>query len=76
VRVLVKEELSTFTDYLNFFELVAFLADTKQLGEKDVMSLFNYYLKCLKRHTAVRDYLSDSRNGFEHLTGFLDKTEL
>ena len=36
VAALVKEESSAFTDYLNFFELVAFLASTKQLSESDV----------------------------------------
>ncbi len=45
-----------FTDYLNFFEMVTFLADTGQLSKKDLLRLFRYYLLCLKRHRVVMNY--------------------
>lgn len=73
---LVTQEQAAFTDYLNFFEVVSFVASTHQLSEKDVLSLFHYYLRCLKRHTLVMKYLFDKGNGFEHLSGFLKKTGL
>jgi uncharacterized protein YdiU (UPF0061 family) len=76
IKQLVDEESSAFTDYLNFFELVTFLAETKQLSKSDVLRLFQYYLRCLKQHTAVMDYLNDSGKGFEQLSRFLNGTKL
>ena len=72
----VRLESAAFTDYLNFFELVTFLAETTQISKKDVLRLFQYYLHCLKRHRAVMNYLNDKDKGFEQLRGFLNKTEL
>jgi hypothetical protein len=72
----VESESDDFTDYLNFFELVTFLAKTKQLSESDVLSLFHYYLRCLKGQKAVMKYLNNQKNGFEHLSGFLKRTKL
>lgn len=48
VNALVSEEGSTWTDYLNFFELVAYLRESKQLAAEDVKALFEYYIGCLK----------------------------
>ena len=62
-----------FTDYLNFFELVAVLADNKQLSNDDVLDFFDYYLRCLRRHPAVMAYIDKQANGFQHLSGFLSK---
>ena len=76
VAALVEKESSAFTDYLNFFELVAFLAVTKQLSESDVLRLFQYYLHCLKRHKSVVKYLNDEDKGFEQLRGFINKASV
>ncbi len=76
VQKLVRDETPEFTDYLNFFELVAFLAETKQLSKDEVLRLFDYYLKCLKKHSAVVAYLNTKEKGFEQLNAFLIKTEL
>ncbi len=65
-----------FTDYLNFFELVCFLKRTKQLRSSDVLTLFDYYLKCLKRHAKVRDYINNRENSFGELKHFLDGIEI
>lgn len=73
---LVTQEPPAFTDYLNFFEMVTFLAETKQLSKMDVLRLFQYYLHCLKQHTVVMKYLNDKDKGFEQLSGFLNETEL
>lgn len=76
VRDVVKSEDSAFTDYLNFFETVAFLVTRKQLSEDDVLSLFHYYLRCLKRHRSVMNYLNDREKGFERLNEFLSRVQL
>lgn len=55
------------TDYLNFFELVAYLQNERQLKPEDVDALFEYYLCCLKRHACVMQYINDEKKGFEHL---------
>ena len=76
IEALVEEEPAEFTDYLNFFELVTFLAKTRQLSESDVLSLFHYYLRLLKGQKAVMKYLNNQKNGFEQLSGFLKRTKL
>ena len=68
---LVAEESDEFTDYLNFFEMVCFLAAKRQVLKKDVSTLFGYYLCCLKKHEAVMRYLNNKDNSFEQLSGFL-----
>jgi hypothetical protein len=65
VRELVAQEDSQFTDYLNFFEFIAFLKTTKQLGDSEVEDLFGYYLNCLNRHADVRKYILNLENGYE-----------
>ena len=72
----VRQEGTEFTDYLNFFELVTFLTESKQLSQSDVLKLFQYYLHCLKRHKTVMKYVNDKDKGFEQLSGFLGKTEI
>jgi hypothetical protein len=70
----VAEEGSEFTDYLNFFEMVTALTETKQLSKADVLRLFQYYFQCLKRHDSVMRYLDDPLNGYETLTKFFSKS--
>ena len=76
VRKLVEEEAADFTDYLNFFELVSFLVETKQLSKADVLSLFHYYLRCLQLHSVVMKYLNKRDKGFEQLSEFFRTTKL
>ena len=73
VNALVTEEGSAWTDYLNFFELVAYLRESKQLAAKDVKALFEYYIGCLKRHRVVVDYIRDQTKGFKYLRRLLLK---
>jgi uncharacterized protein YdiU (UPF0061 family) len=70
VNQLVFEQKSDFTDYLNFFEFVAFLESNKQLKRKEVEALFDYYLKCLKRHRIVHNYIRES--DYEYLNELLE----
>lgn len=76
VKTSVKNEDSEFTDYLNFFELVAFLIQTKQIHKSDVLKVFQYYLACLKRHPSVVQYVNNKANGFEQLRDLLNRTKL
>jgi hypothetical protein len=76
VKELVKREPSEFTDYLNFFEFVAHLAAEKQLSRSDVLTLFDYYLRCMKRHRCVMNYLNEREKGFEQLNELLGTANL
>ncbi|HEX4067547.1 MAG TPA: hypothetical protein VHZ09_16125 [Acidobacteriaceae bacterium] len=71
VAQLVAEESTDFTDYLNFFEMVGYLAKKKQLRTEDALSLFQYYLRCLKQHDEVMKYLGNKEKGYEQLREFL-----
>jgi len=71
VSDLVGSERADFTDYLNFFELMAYLAESKQLSKGDILALFDYYLRCLKRHDVVMRYIENEQKGFERLSALL-----
>jgi hypothetical protein len=73
VNALVTEEGSAWTDYLNFFELVAYLQESKQVAAVDVKALFEYYIGRLKRHRAAMDYVRDETKGFKYLRQLLHK---
>lgn len=74
VNALVSIEEADFTDYLNFFEYVAFLKYREQLKLEEVKDLFGYYLGCLNRHKAVREYIR--QNGYERLDALLSTEAL
>jgi hypothetical protein len=67
VEELVRNEDSDLTDYLNFFEFMAYLKDRHQLSKKDVAALFDYYLRLQSKHKDVRRYVLDDRNGYGYL---------
>lgn len=71
VNEIVMREEPAFTDYLNFFEFIAFLKTSKQLKDAEIEALFGYYLDCLSRHDPVRQYIADAENGYEGLKGLL-----
>jgi hypothetical protein len=71
VAKLVTEEASELTDYLNFFEFVAYLESSNQLAEADVQALFSYYLECLRKHKEVAAYIQNREKGFEYLRKIL-----
>lgn len=68
-EVVIREE-STFTDYLNFFEFIAFLKTSRQLKDSEIDALFGYYLDCLNRHDRVKQ-ISNPENGYEGLANLL-----
>lgn len=73
ISELVLREDAKFTDYLNFFEFIAFLKHSRQLRDSEVEDLFGYYLACLRRHDRIRTYINDPNNGYEGLAKLLEK---
>ncbi len=73
---LVKGQAAEFTDYLNFFELVAYMTAIGQIDSSDVLALFHYYLRSLKRHRSVMRYLNNPETGFERLSKLLNNADL
>lgn len=73
VAKLVHDEDASFTDYLNFFEFMAYLKNCGQLSNKDVAALFDYYLRILTKHDDVRKYLQDNKNGYGYLKQMLPR---
>jgi hypothetical protein len=61
----------SLTTYLNFFELVVFLQESKQLRRDEIDALFEYYLRCLSRHRRVREYVDNRANNYQYLSRFL-----
>ncbi len=68
---LLQTEPDDFTDFLNFFELVAYLRECRNLSAKDVEALPGYYLTLLANKPDLRSYIN-SRD-FEHLDSLLTK---
>jgi hypothetical protein len=69
ITKLIRDESPEFTDYLNFFEFVAFLKKSKQLKIDEVDDLFGYYLDCLNRRSDIQVYVS--KRGYELLSELL-----
>jgi len=67
VDTLVTNESAEFTDYLNFFEMMAYLKKSGQLDKEDVEAMFGYYLDCLSKHRIVVEYVQDETRGYEYL---------
>lgn len=67
LRELVHSESSDFTDFLNFFELIAYLADSGALDPADVEALLGYYLDLLIEKECVFRYIANPHNNFENL---------
>ncbi len=69
ITKLIRDESAKFTDYLNFFEFVAFLKKENQLKLSEVDALFGYYLDCLNRRGDIRQYIL--KRGYELLDELL-----
>jgi len=76
IQKLVEEQDARFTDYVNFFEFMAYLNECGQLSKKDVRALFHYYLGSVWKHEAVRKYILDDKNGYDYLKKLLPKLKL
>jgi len=58
-------------NYLNFFEFVAFRWKKRELPEKEIDSMFGYFLKQIGEDPDFRMYLN--KYGYEQLSALLDK---
>lgn len=67
VEELARCEDPDLTDYLNFFEFMAYLEVRGESSKKDVAALFDYYLRLLSKHKDVRRYVWEDRNGYGYL---------
>ena len=58
-----------FTDFLNFFELVAYMGKEKIISGRDVEALLGYYLKVLTMRPELRAYIHDEKRALSISTG-------
>ncbi len=72
---LVVQEPEDFIEFLNLFELVAYLEKCRNLSLDDVTALFGYYLELLLRDKHVHAYVGNPQKGFEHLAALLAKID-
>lgn len=72
IAKLVGDEGSLFTDYLNFFEFLAYLEESGQVKRADMLGIFGYYLQNLKSCPPVIAYIKNSAKGFEKLQRILE----
>jgi hypothetical protein len=56
-------------NYLNFFEFVASLWKMDQLSKQEIILLFDYYIRLLKRHPEVLAFLE--KHSFENLQALI-----
>ena len=71
VDALVTRRDADLADYLNFFQFIAYLKDSDQLTEEEIKYMFDYYLRCLKKHGVIRKYIKD--NNFHKLDSLLER---
>ena len=67
ITAFVVTESEDFTDFLNFFKLVAYLQRQSNLDLEDVEALLGYYLSLLLQRPALRGYIRNRAHGFEEL---------
>jgi hypothetical protein len=69
-----RAQVDELTDYLNFFEWLAFLEEEKQLTFTQLDTMFGYYLARLlqvDKNRQLRKYIQEK--GYEQLNGLLDR---
>jgi hypothetical protein len=59
-----------FTDFLNFFEFIANLEQDHQITRPDVVNLFDYYLRQIKKSPVCMEWIK--KYGFEKLDALLN----
>lgn len=75
-KEVLTEEDEKFADYLNFFEFIATLKDDWRLKKKDVLNMFDYYLKKLKESPKCMEWINNKEYGFEKLRNLLNKVKI
>ncbi|MEQ8936499.1 MAG: hypothetical protein RIE56_11990 [Amphiplicatus sp.] len=59
------EGVEALVDYLNFFELIAIQVKDGQISEREVVDIFDYYIRRLFAHDYIMKYIDEQ--GFENL---------
>ncbi|MEE2692691.1 MAG: hypothetical protein VX640_14240 [Pseudomonadota bacterium] len=59
------ENVEALVDYLNFFELIAIQVKDGQISEREVVDIFDYYIRRLFMHDFIMKYIDEQ--GFENL---------
>jgi hypothetical protein len=72
---MVAQEDPAFTDYLNFFEFLGYLWESKQIRKEELLGLFDYYLRDLGKNKNIAAYIADPTKGFEKLQKLLEMVE-
>ena len=75
LEAVVRAESPEFTDFLNFFELVAYLDNIETITRDDTEALLGYYLNRLHDKGCVWSYIRKTSNGFENLRKLLTERE-
>jgi hypothetical protein len=75
ISEMVKSEDTHFTDYLNFFEFLGYLSESKQIGRNEILGMFDYYLRNLRDQPEVAGYIKRPDKGFEKLRALLSQVK-
>lgn len=57
-------------DFLNFFEFIASLKKLRQINEKEIDMMFDYYLTAIGKNEHLKEYIK--KEGFENLTQLIE----
>jgi hypothetical protein len=69
------KDTEEFTNFLNFFELLAYLQASGQLSPEDVKAIFHYYLCRFNKHQDLRKYIAAPEYGYNYLDSLLKSTD-
>jgi hypothetical protein len=67
----VNESTKCFVDYLNFFEYVSSLRKAGQLTQDEILMLFDYYLRLIRKHDSVWTFVCE--HSFENLAKLVEE---
>ena len=73
LRKHIQEETAELTDFLNFFELIAYFESCKTLRRHDVDALLSYYLHLIKTNGPLSSYISKDQTSFEYLNKVIER---
>jgi len=71
----IQEETAELTDFLNFFELIAYFESCHTLRSDDVDALLGYYLDLIKTNGPLSTYIGKDQTSFEYLNKVVKRLE-
>jgi hypothetical protein len=71
ILLLTETEPPEFTEFLNFFEMLAYLKNGKQIKDADVRAIFGYYLGAFRNHPKLISYIEDPLKSYGELATLL-----